>query len=124
MKILVEQWLEHYGAPQEVHLDEDVCIRSDTGWYKLVLDPLNVFSSTGYTTHEPFHGGRPAWLFKTPFPQDYKSLLGDWLKHRQDPAALARADLEHVRERDLTRRNRTRGYASLKVGDLVPVNLS
>ena len=27
-------------------------------------------SSTGYTHHEPFCGGRPAWLFKTPFPDE------------------------------------------------------
>ena len=42
MKMLVEQWLKHYGAPKEVHSDESVCIRSDTGWYKQVLDALNV----------------------------------------------------------------------------------
>ena len=29
--ILVEQWFEHYGAPEEVHSDEDVRIQSDTG---------------------------------------------------------------------------------------------
>ena len=42
VKALVEQWFEHYGAPQEVHSDEDVRIRSDTGWYKRVLDALKV----------------------------------------------------------------------------------
>ena len=47
VKILVEQWFEHYGAPKEVHCDEDVCIRSDTGWYKRVLDALDVHVSTG-----------------------------------------------------------------------------
>ena len=114
VKYLVEQWFEHYRAPKEVHSDEDVRIRSDTGWYKRVLDALNVnvttgvpfthnsnplcerqnrvweqnlrilmkqertknwvrqlpwavltmnsqkSSSTGYTPHELFHGGRPA----------------------------------------------------------------
>ena len=30
-------------------------------------------SSTGYTPQELFHGGRSAWFFKTPFPEDYKS---------------------------------------------------
>ena len=44
---LVEQWFEHYGAPKEVHLDEDVRIRSDTRWYKPVLDALNVHVTTG-----------------------------------------------------------------------------
>ena len=40
VNILVEQWFEHYGAPKEVHSDKDVCIRSDTGWHKRVLDAL------------------------------------------------------------------------------------
>ena len=31
VKMLVEQWLEPYGAPKQVHSDEDVCIHSDTG---------------------------------------------------------------------------------------------
>ena len=33
VKMLVEQWFEPYGAPKQVHSDEDVRIRSDTGWY-------------------------------------------------------------------------------------------
>ena len=33
-------------------------------------------SSTGYTPHELFHGGRPAWFFKSPLPEDYKSPVG------------------------------------------------
>ena len=81
-------------------------------------------SSTGYTPHELFHGGRPAWFFKTPFPEDYKSPVGDWLEHRQDLAYLARANLKHVRERELTRHNRTRRPATFKVGDVVLVHLS
>ena len=32
VKMLVEQWFEPYGAPKQVHSDEDVRIRSDTGW--------------------------------------------------------------------------------------------
>ena len=44
-------------------------------------------SSTGYTPDELFHGGRPAWFFKTPFPVDYKSTVGDWLDHRPPTAA-------------------------------------
>ena len=69
-------------------------------------------------------GGRPVWLFKTPFLEDYKSLVGDWLEHRQDLANLARANLKHVRERELTRRNRTRRPASFKVGELLLVHHS
>ena len=178
VNILVEQWFEHYGAPKEVHSDEDVRIRSDTGSYKRVLDVLNVHvttgvphthssnplcerqnrvleqnlrilmkqertkdwvrllpwvvltmnsqesSSTGYTPHELFHGGRPVWLFKTPFPEEYKSPVGDWLEHTQDLANLARANLKHVREPELTRRNRTRRPATFKVGDRVLVHHS
>ena len=47
VKTLVEQWFEHYGAPKEVHSDEDVRILSDTGRYKRVLDALNVHVTTG-----------------------------------------------------------------------------
>ena len=39
-------------------------------------------SSAGDIPHELFHGVRPAWLFKTPFPEDYNSPVGDWLEHR------------------------------------------
>ena len=121
VKMLVEQWFEPYGAPKQVHSEDDVRIRSDTGWYKRVLNALNVevttgvpythtsnplcerenrvveqnlrilmkqertkdwvrlvpwvvltrrsqrSSSTGFGPHELFHGGRPAWFFKTPF---------------------------------------------------------
>ena len=47
VKSLVEQWFEHYGAPKEMHSGEDVRIPSDTGWYKRVLDALNVHMTTG-----------------------------------------------------------------------------
>ena len=133
VKMLVKQWFEPYGAPKQVHSDEDVRIRSDTGWYKRVLNALNVEvatgvpythtsdplferqkrvveqnlrilmkqertkdsvrlvpwavltmnsqrnSSTALTPHELFHGGRPAWFFKTPFPEAFKSPVRDWL---------------------------------------------
>ena len=45
--MLVEQWFEPYGAPKQVHSDEDVRIRSHTGWYKRVLNALNVEVTTG-----------------------------------------------------------------------------
>ena len=47
VKMLVEQWFEPYGAPKQVHSDEDVRIRSDTGWYKRVLNAVNVEVTTG-----------------------------------------------------------------------------
>ena len=46
MKVLVEQWFEHYGASKEVQSDEDVRIRCDTGWFKRVLDTANVLATT------------------------------------------------------------------------------
>ena len=46
-------------------------------------------SSTGFTPHELFHGGRPAWFFKPPFPEDFKSPVGDWLEHKQSMANQA-----------------------------------
>ena len=81
-------------------------------------------SSSGYTPHELFHGGRPAWFFTTSFPEDYKSPVGYWLEHRQDLANLARANLKLVQERELTRRNGTTRPATFKVGDLVLVHHS
>ena len=149
VKMLVEQWFEPYGAPKQVHSDEDVRICSDTGWYKRVLNALNVevttgvpythtsnplcerqnrvveqnlrilmkqertkdwvrlvpwavlsmnsqrSSSTGFTPHELFHGGRPAWFFKAPFPEDFKSPVGDWLEHKQSLANQAGTNLRH-----------------------------
>ena len=64
-------------------------------------------------------GEDPAWFLNTPFPEDYKSLVGDWLEHKHDLANSARANLKPVRERELTRRNRTRPLASYKVEDLL-----
>ena len=92
-------------------------------WAVLTINSGESFA-TGYTPHELFHGGRPAWFLKTPIPEDYKSPVGDWLEHRQDLANLARANLKHVRERELTRRTRKRRPATLKVGDLVLVHHS
>ena len=47
VKTLVEQWFQPYGAPKQVHPHEDVRIRSETGWYKRVLNALNVEVTTG-----------------------------------------------------------------------------
>ena len=178
VKMLVEQWFEPHGAPKHVHSDEDVRIRSDTGWYKRVLNALNVevttgvpythtsnplcerqsrvvgqnlrilmnqertkdwvslvswavltmnsqrTSSTGFTPHELFHGGRPAWFFKTSFPADFKSPVGDWLEYKQSMTNQAGTNLRHIRDRELSRWNRLRRPASFKVGDLVLVHHS
>ena len=178
VKMLVEQWFQPYGAPKQVPSDEDVRIRSDNGWYKPVLNALNVevttglpytqtsnplcerenraveqslrilmkqerskdwvrlvplavltmnsqrSCSTGLTPHELFHGGRRAWFFKTPFPEDFKSPVGDWLEHKQSMANQAGTNLRHIRDRELSRRNRLRRPASFTIGALVLVHHS
>ena len=45
-KMLVKQWFQPYGAPKQAHSDENVRIRSDTGWYKRVLNALDVEVTT------------------------------------------------------------------------------
>ena len=47
IKILPEEWFSVYGAPKEINSDEDVRVRSNTGWYKRVLRSLNVQLSKG-----------------------------------------------------------------------------
>ena len=81
-------------------------------------------SSTGFTPHELFHGERPAWFFKTAFPEDFKSPVGDWLEHKQSRPNQAETNLRHIRDRELSRRNRLRRPASFKVGGLVLVHHS
>ena len=152
-----------------MHSDEDVRIHSDTGWYKRVLDVVNVevttgvpyihtsnprcerqnrvaeqnlrilmkqertkdsvrlvpwavltmnshrSSSTGFTLHKLFRGGRPALFFKTPFPEDFKSPVGDWLNHKQSMANQAGTNLRVIPERELSRRNRLRRPVSRSV---------
>ena len=46
IKILLEEWFCVYGAPKGMNSDEGVRVRSDTGWYKIVLRSLNVQVST------------------------------------------------------------------------------
>ena len=46
-KILLEDLFCVYGPAKEINLDDDVRVRSDTGWYKRVLRSLNVQLSTG-----------------------------------------------------------------------------
>ena len=56
VKMLVEQWFEPYGAPKQVYSDEDVRIRNDRGWYKRVLNALNVEATAGVRyTHTSNH---------------------------------------------------------------------
>ena len=81
-------------------------------------------SPPGYTPRELFHGGPPAWFSKTSFLEDCKSRVGDCLEHKQDLALFLRANLKHVCERELTRRNRTRQPTDFKVDNLVLVQNS
>ena len=53
VKMVVQQWFKPYAAPKQVHSAEDVRIRSDTEWYKRVLNALNVWMTTGVPhTHQ------------------------------------------------------------------------
>ena len=177
VKMFGEQWFEPYGAPKQVHSDEDVRIHSDRGTYKPVLNALNVEVTTdvpythtsnalcerqnrvvehnlrilmkqertkdwvlpwavlsmrsergwcpGFTPPpELFHGGGPAWFFSEPFPEDFKSLVGDWLQHKRSMANQAGTNLRDVRERELSQLNRLRQPASFKLGDIVLVHPS
>ena len=72
-------------------------------------------SSTGYIPRELFHGGRPARFCKTPFLEDDKSAVGDWLECKHDLANIARSNLKYVRERELTKHNCLRCPSSVKV---------
>ena len=92
-------------------------------WAVLIMNSQRS-SSTGYTPHKLFHGGRPAWFFKTPFPEDFKSPVGDWLEHKQSLANQAGTNLRHIRDCELSRPNRLRRPASFKVGDRVLVHHS
>ena len=78
----------------------------------------------GLTPQKLIGGGRPAWFFKTPFLEDFKRPVGDWLEHKQSMANQAGTNLRHIRARELSRRNGLRGPASFKVGDLVLVHHS
>ena len=80
--------------------------------------------STGFTPHELFHGGRPAWFFKTPFLEDFKSPVGDLLEQKQSMANQAGTNLRNIRDHERSRRIRLRRPASLKVGDLLLVHHS
>ena len=50
VRMLIGKRFEPYGAPKSVHSDEDVRMRSDKGWYKRVLNSLNVEITTGGPT--------------------------------------------------------------------------
>ena len=58
IKILLEEWFRVYGAPEEISFDEDVRVRSDTGWYKRVLRALNAQVSTGIIRVTPYVNDR------------------------------------------------------------------
>ena len=75
-------------------------------------------SSTGFTPHQVFLGGRPTWFFSTFFPEEFKSAVGDWLEHKQSMANQAGTNLKHVREHELSRPI-LRQTTSVNLGDLV-----
>ena len=79
-------------------------------------------SSTGFTPHELFNGGQPAWFLSTPFLEGFKSPVEDLLEHKQSMAKQPGTNLRAIRERELSQQNRLRQPASFKVGDLVLVH--
>ena len=44
------------------------------------------------------NGGRPAWFFSTPFPEGFKSPVGDLLEHKQSMANQAGTHPRHVED--------------------------
>ena len=81
-------------------------------------------SSTGFTPHELFDRGRPAWFFETPFPEDFKTFVANRREHKQSMANQAGTNLRHIRKPELSRRNGLRRPASFRAGDLVLVHHS
>ena len=61
---------------------------------------------------------------KAPFPEVFKSPVRDWLEHKQSMAIQARTNLGHIRDRELSWRNRLRRTASIKIAQLVLVHHS
>ena len=47
INILLEEWFCVYGAPKEINSEEDIPVRSYTGWYNRALRSLNAQVSTG-----------------------------------------------------------------------------
>ena len=92
-------------------------------WAVLTINSQRSWS-TGFSPHELFHGGRPAWFLSTPLHEDFKSPVGGWQEHKPSMANQAGTNLRHVPERELSRRNRLQGPASLRVSDLVFVHHS
>ena len=66
IKIFLEEWFCVYGAHKEINSDEDVRVRSDSGWYKRVLRSLNVQVSVGipYTYRSNPLCERQIWVLK------------------------------------------------------------
>ena len=95
--------------------------------------PSALSSADHELSEELFYGFHPPravpWrttclVLKTASPEDFKSPVGDWLEHNQSMANQAGTNLRHIRDRELSRRNRLRRPASFKVGDLVLVHHS
>ena len=171
IKILLEEWFCVYGAPKEINSDEDVRVRSDTGWYKRVLRSLNVqvssgipyshrsnplcerqirvlkqnvriwcktersrdwvrllpvislmmnsqqSSASGYSPHELFMK-RPAWFLHAPYPEDFYSTVGKWVREQQEKVDKAMTMLQRVRERRLEQEEQALGASLLPKGRL------
>ena len=125
IKILLEEWFCVYGAPKEINSDEDVRVRSDTGWYKRVLWSPNVQVSTGIPyTHTSNPLCRPAWFLHAPYPGDCYSTVGKWVKEQQDKVDKAKAMLQRVGKPEWDKKNKHRVPACYQEEDWMLVHHS
>ena len=53
IKILLEEWFGVYGARKEINSDEDVRVRSDTGWYKRIPQCPGVYGDSLLAHEQP-----------------------------------------------------------------------
>ena len=80
-------------------------------------------SATGYTPHELFMG-RPEWFLHAPYPEEFYSDVGRWVKEQQDKVYKAKAMLQRVREDQWNKKNKHLVPASYQGGDRVLVHHS
>ena len=106
-------YVYHICLQDTIQSTLSLCLRCQAMLLPMPLRPLLLTTRSGFT-----------WFFKTPFPEDFKSPVGDWLEHKQSLANQAGTNLRHIRDREQSRRNRLRQPASFKVGDLVLVHHS
>jgi hypothetical protein len=56
LKILLEEWVQAYGLPRVLHLDQDIRMRSPTCWYQKVFQSLGVEVQLGIPYQRQHNG--------------------------------------------------------------------